>query len=59
MQRELERELRKYPSRIIEHTTLSHILSNLGYSRINDKIVQLKNKGVLTALVDLFLRGVL
>ncbi len=50
MQRELERELKQYPSRIIEHTTLSQILSNLGYSRINDKIVQLKNKGVLTAL---------
>lgn len=50
MQRELERELRKYPSRIIEHATLSQILSNLEYNRINDKIVQLKNKGVLTAL---------
>jgi predicted transcriptional regulator of viral defense system len=50
MQRELERELKKYPSRIIEHTTLSQILSNLGYNRINDKIVQLKNKGILTAL---------
>jgi predicted transcriptional regulator of viral defense system len=50
MQRELERELKKYPSRIIEHTTLSQILSNFGYSRINDKIVQLKNKGILTAL---------
>jgi len=50
MQRELERELKKYPSRVIEHATLSQILSNLGYSRINDKIVQLKNKGVLTPL---------
>ena len=50
MQRELERELKKYPTRVIEHATLSQILSNLGYKRINDKIVQLKNKGVLTAL---------
>jgi len=50
MQRELERELKQYPSRIIEHATLSQILSNLGYNRINDKIVQLKNKGILTAL---------
>ena len=50
MQREIERELKKYPSRIIEHTTLSQMLSNLEYNRINDKIVQLKNKGVLTAL---------
>ncbi|MCF6172817.1 MAG: hypothetical protein L3J44_03425, partial [Campylobacteraceae bacterium] len=50
MQRELERELKKYSSRIIEHSTISQILSNLGYSRINDKIVQMKNKGILTAL---------
>jgi len=50
MQRELERELKKYPSRIIEHSTISQILSNLGYNRINDKIVQMKNKGMLTAL---------
>lgn len=48
--RELEKELDSYPSRIIEHATLSSILENLGYKRINDKIVQLKNKGVLTPL---------
>jgi predicted transcriptional regulator of viral defense system len=48
--RELERELNHYPSRIIEHATLSSILDKLGYSRINDKIVQLKNKGILTPL---------
>ncbi|MFK5882629.1 MAG: hypothetical protein QM482_10510 [Sulfurospirillum sp.] len=50
MQRELEKELKKYPSRIIEHMTLAQVLSNLGYKRINDKIVQLKNKGVITPL---------
>ena len=50
MQRELERELTKYPSRVIEHTTLTQILSNLEYKRINDKIVQLKNKEILTPL---------
>lgn len=48
--RELERVLDKYPSRIIEHATLSSILENLAYKRINDKIVQLKNKGILTPL---------
>lgn len=47
---ELMRELDKYPSRIIEHATLSSILENLGYKRINDKIVQLKNKSFLTPL---------
>ncbi len=48
--REIERVLDKYPSRIIEHATLSSILENLDYKRINDKIVQLKNKGILTPL---------
>lgn len=48
--RELEVQLDNYPSRIIEHATLSSILKNLGYKRINDKIVQLKNKGILTPL---------
>lgn len=48
--RELESYLDNYPSRIIEHATLSSILENLGYKRVNDKIVQLKNKGILTPL---------
>ncbi len=48
--RELEVQLDNYPSRIIEHATLSSILENLAYKRINDKIVQLKNKGILTPL---------
>ncbi len=48
--RELESYLDNYPSRIIEHATLSSILENLGYKRINDKIVQLKNRGILTPL---------
>lgn len=50
MIREIERELNNYPSRIIEHATLSSILEKLNYKRINDKIVQLKNKGILTPL---------
>ncbi|MFA7084615.1 MAG: hypothetical protein WC141_08785 [Arcobacteraceae bacterium] len=48
--RELERELNNFSSRIIEHATLSSILQNLGYKRINDKIMQLKNKDILTPL---------
>lgn len=48
--RELERVLDNYPSRIIEHATVSSLLENLGYKRINDKIVQLKNKDILTPL---------
>lgn len=48
--RELERALDRYPSRIIEHATLSSILENLAYKRINDKIVQLKKKDILTPL---------
>lgn len=48
--REIERELDKHSSRVIEHATLSTILENLGYKRVNDKIVQLKSKGILTPL---------
>ncbi|OCR16256.1 hypothetical protein BA916_04005 [Helicobacter pullorum] len=35
---------------MIEHATLSSILENLAYRRINNKIVQLKNKNILTPL---------
>lgn len=48
--RELEKVLDSYPSRVIEHATISSILENLGYKRINDKIVHLKDKGILTPL---------
>ena len=48
--REIERVLDTYTSKIIEHATLSSILESLDYKRINDKIVQLKNKGILTPL---------
>lgn len=50
MIRELEKELNRYQSRIIEHATLSSILKKMDYKRINDKIAQLKNKGILTPL---------
>lgn len=48
--RELEKVLDSYPSRVIEHASISSILENLGYKRINDKIAHLKDKGILTPL---------
>ena len=48
--RQIEQALEKISTRIIEHYTLSSILSELGYSRINDKIVQLIRHKVLTPL---------
>jgi len=48
--RNIEKELEKYKSRVIEHSTISSILKNLGYKKINDKIVWLKNKDILIPL---------
>lgn len=48
--RQIEQALEKIPTRIVEHYALSSILSELGYSRINDKIVQLIRHKVLTPL---------
>jgi len=48
--RNIEKELEKYKSRVIEHYTISSILKNLGYKKINDKIVWLKNKDILIPL---------
>lgn len=48
--REIELELEKNYTRIVEHFEIELILKNLGYSRINDKIVQLIKKQVLTPL---------
>lgn len=45
--RQIERELEKIPTRIIEHFAISSILSNLGYTRINDKIAQLIRHKIL------------
>lgn len=47
MLRTIEQELQKIPSRLIEHASISSILSNLGYSRINDKILQLMKHKIL------------
>jgi len=44
---EIERELSKIKTHIIDHASISSILSNLGYYKINDKINHLKQKGVL------------
>lgn len=45
--RQVEKELEKIPTRVIEHFTISSILSNLGYTRINDKIAQLIRHKIL------------
>jgi len=47
---EIQKELEKYKSRVIEHSTISSILRNLGYKKVNDKIVWLKNKDILVPL---------
>jgi predicted transcriptional regulator of viral defense system len=46
----IEKSLLNYKTHIIDHATLSSILINNGYSRINDKINNLKKKGSLQAL---------
>ncbi len=48
--RDIEKELSRYTSKIIDHATLASILTNLGYKQINDKIVWLKKQGILTPL---------
>ena len=50
MMREIERAMEKIPTRIIEHFVISSILSELGYSRINDKIAQLVRYKILTPI---------
>lgn len=35
MDREIQRELEKYPTKIIEHSTLKTILSKMGYKNIS------------------------
>ncbi|MEA3370006.1 MAG: hypothetical protein U9Q40_01555 [Campylobacterota bacterium] len=46
----IEKSLQYYKTHIIDHATISSILINNGYSRINDKINHLKKKGSLQAL---------
>ena len=46
----IEKSLQNYKTHIIDHATISSILVNNGYSRINDKINSLKKKGSLQAL---------
>ncbi len=46
----IEKYLAKNKSFIVEKSTLMSILSNLGYLSINDKISDLKKKGILISL---------
>jgi len=46
----IEKELSKFKTHIIDYATLKSILLNLGYVNINDKINNLKLKGIITPL---------
>lgn len=47
---QIEKELLKFTSHVIDHATLSDILVKFQYSSINDKISQLKQKGIIKSL---------
>lgn len=47
---QIEKALSKYNSHVIDHATLSTILKNSGYTGINDKINDLKQKGIIKSL---------
>lgn len=47
---DIEKELSKIKSHIIDHATLSTILTNLGYTSIKDKINNLKKKEIIETL---------
>lgn len=46
----IEKALASFKSHIIDHATLANILLTLGYARINDKIADLKRKGMIVSL---------
>jgi len=46
----IEKSLQQYKTHIIDHATLSSIISNNGYTGINDKINKLKRKGYIETL---------
>lgn len=46
----IEKALASFKSHIIDHATLADILLTLGYTRINDKIADLKRKGMIVSL---------
>ncbi len=48
--REIEQRLQQIPTRIVEHASISAILAEFGYTRINDKIAKLVKNGVLRQL---------
>lgn len=46
----IEKALASFKSHIIDHATLADILLTLGYTRINDKIADLKRRGMIASL---------
>ena len=46
----IEEKLSKYKTHIIDYATLKSILINLAYANINDKINNLKQKGIIKSL---------
>jgi len=46
----VEEKLSKYKTHIIDYATLKSILINMGYENINDKINNLKRKGIIKSL---------
>ncbi len=50
MDAEIEKDLSKITSHIIDHATLSTILLNNGYTSIKDKITNLKKKKIIVTL---------
>ena len=46
----IEKKLSKYKTHIIDYAALKSILVNMGYENINDKINNLKQKGIIKSL---------
>ena len=46
----IEKELSKFESHIIDYSSIKSILLNMGYTRINNKIIQLRQKGVIKSI---------
>lgn len=46
----IEKKLSKYKTHIIDYATLKSILVNIGYTNINDKINNLKQKGIIKSV---------
>ncbi len=46
----IEKELLKFKTHVIDYASLKSILTNLGYSNVNNKIINLKQKGIIKDL---------